>query len=64
MKLPPAKPAYSRSDEQTARTIMEQADNANLKRGVALPFVEMVDAVTNQTGKLTIQNGVITWTPA
>lgn len=62
MNLPPAKPAYDRADEQATRKAIADADRDNLKAGITVGFLYFTDAITGETGKLTVESGVPTWT--
>lgn len=64
MNLPPASAQYDRENEQAARNELEQAAGQALQRDAAEHFLQLIDQVTGEPGKLTVESGVITWTPA
>lgn len=61
-KLGPAPAAYDQRSEQEFRTEMERRDLQTLKLGRAIDRLLFTDAVTGETGLLTVQSGVVTWT--
>lgn len=62
MNLPPAPPVYSAPNEQAARNAIALADEATMKADRAYDFLQLVDQVTGEPGKLTVESGVLIWT--
>jgi hypothetical protein len=53
---------YDARDQAQMRGTLERADQQNLKRGVALPFL-LLSKPDGTVGKLTVSNaGVLSWT--
>lgn len=62
MKLAAAPAQYDAGDQARLRGALERADDQNLKRGVALPFL-LLSKPDGTVGRLAVNSaGVLTWT--
>lgn len=67
MNLPISPAQYGQADQSALRLAIDQADQANYKRGADVELIPnariiMYDAVSGARGSITVVSGVITWT--
>lgn len=53
---------YSQTDQASLRRVLRAADAQNVKKGEAVDRLYFKDRVTGETGLLTVESGVVTWT--
>lgn len=61
-KLQPAPLNYNAHSEQQLRNELDARDLKTVKTDRAIDRLYFEDAVTGETGLLTVQSGVVTWT--
>lgn len=60
--LAPAPSGYDQRDQQDLRNELRLRDLKTVKIDQAIDRLYFKDAVTGETGLLTVQSGVVTWT--